>query len=344
MRFAIIGAGNTGHAVAAYLSYFGGECALFTRDKNKANILNLNGILSEGAINGQFPVKASTNLAKAVAGADVIIVMTTADAHRDVAQELKQVISDNQKIIIFNGNWGAFQFMQVLGDDIVAKNLIVSETSAQLFLANSPEPGKVNMTLKEKVLICATDPQKTDQLIELTSQYFPQFVKSNSIIETTMSSTNPVIHVPIVLVNLARVENAQPFKFYGEGVSQTAVKMILGVDSERIKVSNMLGFETMDVLSGINSYWEVKHDNLFDALTKNETYLKSSGPKTLNHRFLTEDVPFGIAPISQVGQLFDVPTPHTDNLLNALQDLLGKDLFDKGIKFTRQDFNKLLRQ
>jgi len=342
LKYAIIGAGNTGHAVSAYLCNLGEDCTLFTRNQVKADEINREGITSKGSVTGIFHLKATSDLADAIQGADIIIVMTTANAHRDVATKLKQVVTDNQKIIIFNGNWGAFQFFKILGDDIKRKGLTVAETSAQLFLANSPEPGKVTLTLKEKVMLSATSPVQTEEIIQQTRHVFPQFEKASSIFETTMSSTNPVIHVPITLLNLARVENEQAFKFYGEGASRTAVKLILDIDQERVKVAKALGCDTKDVLTGINSFWEIKHDNLFDALTKNETYLKSMGPKALNHRYITEDVPFGVAPIAQVGNLFGVSTPHTQNLIDMLKNLVNDELLNDGIEFRMEDFEKLL--
>ncbi len=337
MKFSIIGGGSTGHAVAAYLSSKGGECVLNTRDAIKADIINSSGITAEGAINGNFKVNATTNIVEAVAGSELIIVMTTANAHREVACRLKPLLTQNQKILIFNSNWGALEFKQVLGLDIQLKNLTVAETGAQLFMSSSKEPGHVNIGMKIKISVSATEPEKTQPLLDEINEYFPQFTKASSIIETTMSTTNPVIHVPITLLNAARIENAQQFLFYGEGASRTAVDLVTKLDIERIAVAKSLGCEIVDVLTGINSFWEIKHDNLFDALTKNEIYVKGMGPTSLNHRYLSEDVPFGIAPIAKIGKLIGIETPYTDALLNILRCLFGTELVDGGISFCKED-------
>lgn len=338
MKFAIIGAGNTGHAVSAYLAAQNADCVLYTRDAAKAEIINHNGITADGSLDGTFSLKATACLSDAVEGCDCIIVMTQANAHRAVAESLKPVLAEGQTIIIFNSNWGALEFVQVLGSDIAAKHLVVAETSAQLFVASSPVPGQVHMSTKAKVGIAASDSSKTASLIHRFSSFFPQFEPAASIVETTMSTTNPVIHVPITVFNIARVENGQHFMFYGEGVSQAAVNLIVNIDKERIAVAKAIGCNINDVLTGINSFWPQKHDNLFDALTKNETYLRSVGPKTLNHRYLTEDVPFGIAPIAQIGRLFGVKTPHTDALLGYLNCILPAEIVGNKLSFSRDDF------
>lgn len=340
MKFAIIGAGNTGHAISAYLASKNAEVTLYTRDPAKAKLICAKGITSEGGVNGTFPVKATADLADAVNDVEYIIIMTRANAHREIAVNLKPLISSGQTVIVFNSNWGALEFVQVLKEDVTCRNLTIAETSAQLFIANSPEPGVVRMNVKAEVGIAASDISKTAGLVETLSGFFPQFKVARSIIETTMATTNPVIHVPITIFNACRVENAQPFLFYTEGVSHKAIDLILKIDQERIAVAKALGFKIDDVLTGINSFWPIKYDNLFDALTKNESYQKTVGPKSLDHRFITEDVPFGIAPISRVGKLYKIPTPYTDALLNYLEHVLPRAFVECKLSFSKEDFSQ----
>ncbi len=338
MRFTIIGGGRTGQAAAAYLTSKGAECLIKTRDAGKAAIFNQHGITAEGGINGNFKVRATTDMQEAADFSDMILVMTVANAHKEVAGQLGPCLKQDQKILIFNSNWGALEFKQVLGDSRKLRNLIVAETGAQLFVASSEETGRVNMSVKAKITVSAVEPEDTQPLLDCIKEYFPQFEKGSSIIETTMSTTNPVIHVPITLLNAARIENAQPFLFYGDGASKEAVQLIENVDRERIAVAKALGCEIDDVLTGINRFWEKKHDNLFDALTKNSTYLHAKGPGTLEHRYITEDVPYGIAPIAKIGRLFGIETPYTDALLGILGCIFGTDVVNGGIEFRREDF------
>lgn len=338
MKFTIVGAGNTGHAISAYLAAQNADCVLYTRSAEKAAAINSSGITATGSLSGTYHVQATACLAEAVKDSDCVIVMTQANAHRSVAESLQPLLTNGQTVIIFNSNWGALEFVQVLGRDIQEKHLVVAETSAQLFVASSPAPGQVHMSTKAKIGIAASDPQQTAPLIERLSAFFPQLQPVASIVETTMATTNPVIHVPITVFNAARVENGQQFLFYGDGASQAAVSLIVNIDKERIAVARALGCHIDDVLTSINSFWPQKHDNLLDALTKNETYLRAVGPKTFQHRYLTEDVPFGIAPIAQLGALFGVDTPHTNALLGYLRCILPDEIVGNKLSFSRDDF------
>ncbi|MEA4811337.1 MAG: NAD/NADP octopine/nopaline dehydrogenase family protein [Anaerolineaceae bacterium] len=342
MKFCVYGAGNTGHALSAYLASKGADFVLYTRDPQKAETLRQHGLESAGAIAGHFAIEASADLEKLIPEVDYILVMTTANAHKDAAARLKPLLRQGQKVLIFNSNWGAFEFMQILGQDVRSKQLTVAETAAQLFVGNLTEPGKVTMNVKSSVSISATEPSKTAGLIDALRNVFPQFLPAESIIATTLSSTNPVIHVPISILNLVRIENRQPFLFYGEGVSGKAVENILHIDAERVALGRALGCHVDDVLTAINSFWEVKHDNLFDALTKNTTYLKTQGPASLSHRYFTEDVPYGIAPIAKIGKLFGLATPYTDRLLDYLKSLMGGKLELDAMYFAKEDFASLV--
>jgi opine dehydrogenase len=161
MKLCVYGAGNTGHAISAYLALQSADFVLYTRDPHKAAVINEKGLESSGAVNGHFRIKASAELATTVPDSDVILVMTAANAHQDAASKLKPYLRHNQRLLIFNSNWGAFEFMQVLGNDIQTKNLTVAETAAQLFVGSSLEPGKVSMSVKSSVSASATDASKT---------------------------------------------------------------------------------------------------------------------------------------------------------------------------------------
>ena len=58
MRFAVIGAGNTGKAVTAYLKKEGQEVVLYCRNAQLAQQL-CQGLTAQGVVEGEFEVKAT---------------------------------------------------------------------------------------------------------------------------------------------------------------------------------------------------------------------------------------------------------------------------------------------
>jgi hypothetical protein len=47
-------------------------------------------------------------------------------------------------------------------------------------------------------------------------------------------------------------------------------------------------------------------------------------------RYLTEDVPTGLVPLSSLGKYFKIPTPFIDSLIQLSGCLLGQDFYEQG--------------
>lgn len=350
MEIVIIGAGNAGKATAAYLlsmrqpsfndktddmhdsSY---KVRLITGDAKKAAETEKNGLTASGRITGNFrpmieyspygtgDIRASK--------ADVIIVQTVAGAHRDVAERLKGHLGKNQLIIIFNGNWGAAEFKSVLGAEAREKNTLICETAAQLFLCSSPDVNSVNITgIKESVGFAVSDMKRISEAYERAVRLFPGLKTAENIIDTSANSSNPVIHGPIAAFNITRLENGEDYTLFGTALPEKLIRYIEKADLERCAVIEALGTKATGVLEILNSFWPVKRESLRDALKENEAYRDIKGPKTLLHRYIEEDIPYGLVPLSVLGKKLGVPTPYTDSVITGLSLYLGRDFMKEG--------------
>lgn len=105
MKIAVLGLGKIGHNTAALLTARGYEVIGYTRDAAKAEDVNRFGITVTGTLNGNFRVRATTDLAEAVEGARFLVVTTTAAGHKPLAQSLRGLLQPEQRIIILTGNW-----------------------------------------------------------------------------------------------------------------------------------------------------------------------------------------------------------------------------------------------
>ncbi|MDL2209693.1 NAD/NADP octopine/nopaline dehydrogenase family protein [Desulfovibrio sp. OttesenSCG-928-O18] len=334
MKMAIIGAGNTGQIMAFDLVKKGAEVRLYSRDREKAAHIARYGLEAEGRLEGKAaPALVTATMREAVQGAKVICVMTTAGGHRPVAEAMRPYVEEGQIVIVFNANWGALEFHQVFGEAPGTPRVLVGETGTQLYIGSATREGKVFVKqIKENVSLAMIDKDETDAVIAALRPFFPQFTKAANILETSLSSANAIVHTPVCLFNLSRIELGHDFLFYSEGASRSTVAYVEKIDRERMAVMAALGLEARTMLEVINSFWPDKKNTLYDAIQENPSYRQVKGPQALDHRFLTEDLPYGIVPLVHLGRELGVPTPCMEGMLETFARFCGRDYVETGFR------------
>ena len=218
------------------------------------------------------------------------------------------------------------ELAQVLGREAAEKGCRIAETSGQLILANSPGPGQVYLkTVKKQLLLACTDPAATGAVLEALCPEWPQYTAASSILETSLSGTNPVTHGPIALFNLARMDNGEDYRLFADGLSPLTARLVEQLDTERVTVARACGVPVRTALELLNDAWPTPQPTLYDAFHSNPSYMVTKGPATTHHRFITEDLPYGLAPLVLLGRLHGVPTPALDVLLEMFRLAMGTD-------------------
>lgn len=130
-RITVIGAGSTGHAVAAILSKRGFQVT-FHDDERWAdrfrNIEERGGITLRGGMYGMgMPAKLTTDPAEAVRGAQAIFVHVWSERQEEIARRIAPYLEDGQHILLIPGNLGSFVFRRVFQEMGVAANVTLTE-------------------------------------------------------------------------------------------------------------------------------------------------------------------------------------------------------------------------
>lgn len=325
MKVAVLGLGKIGHNTAALLVSRGFEVSGFTRDEKKAAAVNEHGITVSGALNGNFKVKATTDIGEAIRGAHFLVVTTTSKGHKPMAELLKGKLENDQRIVILTGNWGAYEFYSVLRDEVLEKHVIIGETSGNL--AASPTltyPATTFMKPSKKSMSFATIPGAAGPMVvQELKEAFPEFYAVDNVLDTSMNNTNPPVHVPFCLFNITRMANGEDAQFYGECLPPILLEFTMAADAERCAVSKAIGGTPKTILELMNEAWKVDYDNIKDLGLNNASLKSVKLPKTPYHRFLTEDVPFGYMAVSRLGKKYGVPTPRIDLMVEAYKYLLA---------------------
>lgn len=340
MEITILGMGKTGHSISCYLLNKGYNVVCWDRDERKLELLQ-KGIDCTGVIEGHFTPKIERDISKAISGANCILVNTVASGHRDIATLLKDKLNEGQLILIFNSNWGILEFSQILEEELIQKNITLAETGGMHIMTDLPNLGHCHIKKIKKSLSLSCYPlNKQTEILSILLPMFPQLFPSESPVITSMDTSNPILHAPIVLGEFSKIEEGADYYFYREGATPLIVKYIEKLDVERLSVMKAIGIRGSSCLDIVNRAWNTNCKNLYDAIHTN--YANSKGPKSVEYRFITEDVPFGIVPIVKLGQVFGVKTPYANLLVNMYSALLERDFMLIGPYFKKEDVLHLL--
>lgn len=296
-----------------------------------------------GALEGHFPIHTESSLADAVADSKYILVMTTADGHKPVAERLRGLLQPGQRIIVFNCNWGAYEFDQVLHDELREKQILVGETGGMLLLSNLSRTGECFLrSIKKKMSLAAIPAAESERLAAELRPVFPQFQPAASVFETSLNATNPILHAPLDLFSLARIDKGESYYLYADGATPVSVEYIEKIDAERMAVIRAMGIHGQSCLEIINDAWSASYTDLLEGLLNVKAYKTSMGPPSTHYRHFTEDLPYGICPIQKLGRRYGVPTPYTDAILTIYALALDLDLAASAPDFSTLDPAELL--
>lgn len=331
MRFCIIGAGNTGKAYAAYLSQLGHDIILYDRDQKRLEPIRQNGLNASGQVEGHFTPFVTHNLPDAIAGRDCLLLCTVASGHLPVAQALSGYLEKSQKILVTNGCWGAVEFDMALGKEAAAKGGSIAETGGQLLLCSSPDPSSIFVkTVKKSIQAACTRPSQTAAMLEQLSTAFPQLTPAGNVLETSLNNSNPIIHGPLALCNFTRMENGEAYALFGDGLTRHVAMLAEALDGERVEIMRACGVQPQTCLELLNASWPKPEASIYNVFHNNPSYTVTRGPKTLNHRYLTEDLPYGLVPLAKLARKYRVKTPCLDSLLFLFSTLMDTDYLESG--------------
>jgi opine dehydrogenase len=167
------------------------------------------------------------------------------------------------------------------------------------------------------------------------SPLFPQAVAAPNALCTGMTNANAMLHVANCVANAARIESGQAYRFYAEGVTPAVARLYQAINQERVAVAAALGASVPSLEDWFERVYGVRGASLVETcrqLTYNPDgpYQVTGTPSSLDHKFITEDVPTGLVPMSALGTAAGMPTPAIDALIGVVRDMTGRDFAAEG--------------
>lgn len=334
MRFCVIGAGSGGRAFAAYLSSKGFPVSLYNRSYSRISAIKREGeIKATGALEGFFPLDLITqNLKLAIKDADVIMVVTPASAHKNIAQKLAPLLSNNQIIILNPGRtFGAVEVKKIIDKEKGHDLIRVGETQTLLFTSRELDENEVNIITVKNTVLFSTFPEKYTFLVyDMLKEVFPQFLPVENYLEVTLNNIGMLLHPAITLLNAGMMDIGKKFKFYKEGATPRVCEVLENIELELNEIFLKLGLKQLKYHKWVKNSYGVISNKIYESIQNVEAYKNVNAPDQLITRYLTEDVPTGLVPIASLAEFLNISTPTINAIVHLTSILCGKNFKKTG--------------
>jgi opine dehydrogenase len=338
---AILGAGHGGFAAAADLTHRGYSVRLQARNPDRLTALReRGGIEVRGILQGHIPIAlTTTEVSEAVKGADLIMLVVPSVAHEHYSRSLAPLIDGSQPIFLNPGHTGGgLHFLYELRKSGYRGSIKICETVSLTYVTRMEAPATVGIYSYIKQLGFGALPGKhTDEMYELIKPLYPDIRKATSVVETALSNMNAVFHPPGMIMNAGWIEHTGgDFLFYKEGMTESIGRVTGAVDAERVAVAKALGVPHVTFLdaffnAGLTTKAARDSGNIARACKESAPNATIKAPSSLNHRYVHEDVGYGLVPIAALGRLAGVPTPTIDSLVHIVGLAVGIDYAREGL-------------
>ncbi|GEK79058.1 NAD/NADP octopine/nopaline dehydrogenase family protein [Agrococcus baldri] len=324
---AIIGAGNVGQAIAGHMTIEGHDVRVFSRwERDYAAIEQRGGIALSGDVEGSaMPGLLTTDLAAATVGAEVVVVAAPAFAHPYLSEALAAVLEPEQLVIFQPGVLGSA--VELVGKFVQAGRApaLVAETATSLYTCRLRGSAQVYVgAIKQAVPMAAVPSSRTGEALARLVPFFGErYVDGGDALQVGLANVNPVYHVPPAILNFKTVEDAARLPQHTL-VTERIGELIHALDEERIGLGRALGVEVPSFWSFLETSYGVDEGSYVERVVAGYGRQGFPEPDSIEHRYFTEDIPFGLLTWSSIAAQIGYAMPLTDAFVRISEVLCGR--------------------
>jgi len=344
-KVAVLGAGNGGCATAADLAIRGFETRLYSRSEKTVEPLRRRGgieLVEAGQESLGQPGLITSTLEDAVAGAELITIAAPAVAHEFMARALAPLLTEDQIVHLNPGQTGgALHFVHELRRAGCRIRVRCCETVTLTCICRMAGPARVEIYRRTANLGCAAFPAETGpEILPTMAAVFPNIVPAENVLDTGLSNINAIMHPAGMVGNAAWIEQHKgELLFYRQALSPSVARIIEGVDRERLALVRALGLRPRTFVeifhaAGLTSDAALRTGDVFQATQESEPNKTIVAPTTHDHRYVHEDVGYGLVPMAELASLLDIDTPVIDALITLASEITGVDYRRNGLTLT----------
>jgi opine dehydrogenase len=322
LRVAVLGSGAIGLGSAALLAQSGHAPVIWSHAGAPGGTLH-----GTGAIEGQWDIAVVTDCARAVAGADAVLLALPANYHRAVIDAVAPHLSPGQTFIISGHlSFGALYLSRRLAERGIALPIVAWGTTVVTGRRAAPLAVRVG-NVRAKVDACALPGREATAALDLCRTLFgDRFVPRADLLAIALSNVNPANHLGIALCNLTRMERGETWR-QNENITDAVGRLLEALDAERLAIAAAFDLPVRTLREHFHLSFHVPPGPIGEMARAMAARGDSTlAPATLDTRYVTEDAPFGLVPTTLLGRLAGRQAVLHEAGIAMLSALYGRDL------------------
>jgi len=321
LKFAVLGAGSGGQAMAAHLTMDGFKVNLYEHPNFKhviEPIVKQGGIYLTGILGNYFARlnMVTTNMKEAIEGVDIININMPAFGHMTICKELAPFLKEGQIVIFHPGYFGSLLLARILKEVNPNQNIKLAEAQTMIYCARNKGPAHAWIWgIKKKLQLAAFPGKDTKEVVNAINTAYPQFVPARDVLEAFLNNVALVFHPTPSVLNAGRIESTKGnFIYYWEGVTDSVARFMESIDEERLAIIEKLGLKRVyakDWMKIMYSQYGAKGDTLIEVLHNSKHYETAATPNSLKFTYISQDVPYGLVPMISLAEQMGIKTPYS---------------------------------
>lgn len=308
-RVGVAGAGGVAFGTAAFLMQQGHPAMLWSPSGKRTEPFAAGAPLeAKGAITGTFTPGIATDAKHLCDSSDVLLLALPGYGHKAVMDALAPHLRADQAVIISShASLGALYLAGLLARRGISLPVVAWGTTMTTGRAFSPTGVNVN-TVRAKVDLCTIPADRSAEGKALCEALFGErFVQRDGLLAISLSNLNPQNHLGIALGNITRMEKGEVWS-QGEHVTPLVGRLLEALDAERLAIAEALGLKVRTIFEHFHLSFHVPVASISEMNQQMHRLGNGgTGPATADSRYVTEDVPYGLALTAQLGDLAGRP-------------------------------------
>lgn len=335
VRVAVLGAGHAGRGLASYLSIYGIDVSIYNRTfRNVKRISERRGIDVHGLIEAFAPIPLVTDdMGAAIADRDILIITVPAQAHPFFARTLGPHLESGQTVLLMPGRTGgALEFARILRSNEHTEDILLGEAQTFSFVSRITSPDSVMISKIKNSVKVSSFPASDNQQFARSLKRLPLALEpAEDVMETSLNNIGAMLHPTPTILCAGLLESREGgYNHYHDAISKTVGRLVEEMDAERVRVTREFSVDHVSVLEWLRTTYDAKGTTLCECIRSIDAYDGIGSPSSLEHRYVLEDVPTGLVPIANLGELTGVPTPAIDAVINIACQLYRHDFWRIG--------------